>query len=405
MLCIGSSPVIGTGGFVAARAVNCLVTGCAERHASVGLGSTPIVRVVVLGGSGNFGARICRALHIDPAIDVVCASRTARDRFSASDIRSVPLDARATNFEPGLRALAPDLVIHCVGPFQGQDYRVAHAALGAGAHYLDLADGRAFVAGFAAANDAAARANNRLAISGASTLPALSSAVLDEVVKRLPILEAVEIIIAPGQRAPRGTATLQSVFGYLGKPFLWLRDGRWVQVYGWQDLKRIHLEFGLRWSAACDVPDLELLPQRYPSVRTVEFRAALEFGVQHLTLWLLAALRRRGMLVSIERWALSLDRTASAFDPLGGAFGGMQVSVIGTAPGGARRRITWHLTAPATDGPEIPCMPAILLTQRFQRGELTQRGAYPCMGFLSLADFAPEFARWGIRSRMEETDA
>jgi hypothetical protein len=351
---------------------------------------------VVLGGSGNFGARICRALRGDPAMDVMSASRTSGP---------VSLDARAASFEPRLRSLAPDLVIHCIGPFQGQDYRVAQAALGAGAHYLDLADGRAFVAGFAAANDAAARASHRLALSGASTLPALSSAVLDEVLKRLPALEAIEIIIAPGQRAPRGTATLQSVFGYLGKPFLWLRDGRWVQVHGWQELKRVRLDFGLRWAAACDVPDLELLPQRYPSVRTVQFRAALEFGVQHLALYLLAALRRRRMPVPIERWASSFDRMACAFDPLAGACGGMQVSATGTTSGGARRRITWHLTAPAAEGPEIPCMAAILLARRMRRGELTQRGAYACMGFLTLADFEPEFARWRIRSRMEETDA
>jgi len=39
-------------------------------------------------------------------------------------------------------------VIHCAGPFQSQDYRVALAAMAAGAHYLDLADGRQFVARF-----------------------------------------------------------------------------------------------------------------------------------------------------------------------------------------------------------------------------------------------------------------
>jgi saccharopine dehydrogenase-like NADP-dependent oxidoreductase len=91
---------------------------------------------------------------------------------------------------------------HCVGPFQGQDYGVANAALAAGAHYLDLADGRQFIVEFAARiNDRAARAG-RAAISGASTLPALSSAVVEELRVGLSSVESIEVIIAPGQRAP-----------------------------------------------------------------------------------------------------------------------------------------------------------------------------------------------------------
>jgi saccharopine dehydrogenase-like NADP-dependent oxidoreductase len=53
-----------------------------------------------------------------------------------------------------LEVLSPGLVIHCEGPFQGQDYRVSNAALAAGAHYLDLADGRQFIAEIAASVNA-----------------------------------------------------------------------------------------------------------------------------------------------------------------------------------------------------------------------------------------------------------
>jgi len=361
------------------------------------------VRVIVLGGAGNFGARIVRALRGDPTIDLVVAGRRLVSVPGAEDVPSVVVDIGAPDFAQRLRALSPELVIHCVGPFQGQSYDVAKAALAAEAHYLDLADGRQFIVEFAPRiKDQAVKAG-RVAISGASTLPALSSAVVEELRVGLSSLESIEVIIAPGQRAPRGKATLEAVFSYLGRPFLVWRKGQWRRTWGWMDLLETRLDVGGRLAAACDVPDLELLPARYSGVQTVSFHAALEFGVQHLTLWSLAVLRRIGLPFPVAHWAVSLNRLAGVFDAVAGEKGGMRVSVVGDRSGGGGRvRRTWQLTAPAMDGPEIPCMAAILLARRLVRGEGFQPGAFPCMGFLTLSEFAPEFARWKISTRIEE---
>ncbi len=361
------------------------------------------MRVVVLGGAGNFGARIVRALRDDPSIELLIAGRRIVSLQGAEDVPGIVVDIGAAGFAQGLKALSPGLVIHCVGPFQEQDYRVANAALAAGAHYLDLADGRQFIADFAEAmNDQAVRAG-RVAISGASTLPALSSAVVDELRAGMSSLESIEVTIAPGQRAPRGKATLEAVFSYMGRPFLVWRKGHWRRAWGWMELEEIRLDVGSRLAAACDVPDLELFPARYAGVQTVRFSAALEFGVQHLTLWGLAALRRIGLPFPVARWAVSLNRLAGMFDAAAGEKGGMRVSVVGDrSDGGGRVRRTLQLTAPAMDGPEIPCMAAILLARRLARSEVFQPGAFPCMGFLTLSEFAPEFARWKITTRMEE---
>ena len=148
------------------------------------------------------------------------------------------------------------------------------------------------------------------------------------------------------------------------------------------------------------MPDLQLLPQRYPTARTVEFRAALEFAFQTIGLGFLAALRRRGISLPVERWAKSLDRLASVWDRFGGPYGAMQVSVAGIRQDGAHERLTWDLTAPALNGPEVPCLAAILLARRLARGQLPERGAHPCMGFLSLGEFEPEFDRLGIRTQI-----
>jgi len=355
-------------------------------------------RVVVLGGRGNFGVRICRALGDDAGIEVLAAGRRA-----GSDLQ---LDLAAGDFAARLRAASPQIVIHCAGPFQGQDYRVAKAALAAGAHYIDVADGRAFVARFGEQLNGEARAAGCLALSGASTLPALSAAVLDHFAPRFRALEEVRIAIAPGQRAPRGAATLEGVFTYAGKSFKWLRGGEWRDAWGWQELTRLRFaQMGTRWAAACDVPDLELVPLRHPGVRTVEFRAALELSIQHFFLWLAAGLRRIGLPLPLERWAKPLDRVAALFDGFGGKHGGMLVSLVGTRADGARHRLDWHLTAPARDGPEIPCMAAILLARKLAGGLIAERGAYACTGFLALNEFEPEFARWRITTAIEESAA
>jgi saccharopine dehydrogenase-like NADP-dependent oxidoreductase len=127
------------------------------------------MKVVVLGGYGNFGARICRALAGDPHIELVVAARDAQRAAAfasslASPARAIALDTTSPDFGERLRSAAPGLVVHTAGPFQGQGYAVAQAAASCGAHYIDLADGRRFVCDFAAALDApfcAARGHQR----------------------------------------------------------------------------------------------------------------------------------------------------------------------------------------------------------------------------------------------------
>jgi len=364
------------------------------------------MRTVVIGGYGNFGARICRALSVDPGIHVIAAGRTPDPVDLSRQIQGATLDFTSLKFVADLGNLSPDIVIHCAGPFQGQDYRVARAAIAIGAHYIDLADGRAFVNGFSREIDPLARASGLLAISGASSVPALSSAVVDELLPRFRQIEEIRLYIAPGQRAPRGAATMASVFSYAGKSLKWMRGGQWRDAWGWQELVRVDLAgLGVRWAAACDIPDLELFPARYPGVKTVEFRAALELGIQHLALWIAAAWRRCGLPMPIERAAPLLNRAASLLDPFGSERGGMLVSVVGLGPEGSRVCVNWRLTADGNHGPEIPCMAAILLARKLAKGQIAACGAFACMGFLTLAEFGPEFSRWKISTVVEESPA
>jgi NAD(P)-dependent dehydrogenase (short-subunit alcohol dehydrogenase family) len=363
------------------------------------------MRVIVIGGLGNFGARICKRLSQEEGFKVVATSRHAEKSPPATNVELATLDIDHPGLGEQLKALAPDLAIHCAGPFQTQDYRVALAALACGAHYIDIADGRDFVARFVAAVQSAAESAGRVAITGASTLPALSSAVIDSMRDTLRSMNSIEISIAPGQHAPRGVATLAAVLGYAGKPFPWWQSGAWVVAHGWQELKQETFSFGRRLSAACDVPDLVLMPKRYPEVLTVTFRAALEVSVQHLALWMLAAVRRIGVPIPIVRWARVLNRAGSWFDGFGSDRGGMKIQVVGTDSLGRCRRTEWEVVADDNHGPEIPCMAAVLLAMKLKRGANLGKGAKVCVGLTSLGEFESEFARWKITTHLTESAA
>ena len=144
-------------------------------------------KIVVIGGTGHFGGRICRRIFGEPNTELVVTSRSlANARSMADEIRlsgtaaisAAQLDQTQHSFEADLTALNPDIVVHTAGPYQGQDYRVAKACIQAGSHYIDLADGRDFVQGFGSLHEEAQR-RGLLLVAGASTLPGLSSAVIN----------------------------------------------------------------------------------------------------------------------------------------------------------------------------------------------------------------------------------
>jgi len=367
------------------------------------------MKVAVLGGYGNFGARICRALAHDPSIELQVAGRDeGKARMLAREIGAdaAQIDASSGHLANTLQDAGIELVSHTAGPFQAQHYGVALAAAKAGAHYIDLADGRRFVCDFASQVDDAFVAADRCAVSGASTVSALSSAVVDAALAKLGRLDSIDICIAPAQKAPRGRATLEGVLSYCGEPIQVWSGGRWQTQYGWEDPAPVTFaRLKTRSGSLCDIPDLEIFPGRYPGVKDVMFRAALEVGFTQYVFATLSSLRRRGWIGSPRAMAGVLHRFGGAFDGLGTPDGGMVVRLAGEDLAGAPLRLAWHVTAGAFHGPEIPCMAAVLLARKLARGEGPASGARTAAGLLALDEFAPEFARWGMTTEWEEEAA
>lgn len=359
------------------------------------------MKVMVLGGYGNFGQRICRALAKDVAIELLVAGRDGPRAVafatSLGTAQGLAVDMCQADFPKVLSDNGVELVIHTAGPFQGQDYNVALACARAGVHYIDLADGRRYVCDFSAALHAAFVAADRVAITGASTVPALSSAVVDALCAGWQRLDTLDICIAPAQTAPRGVATLRAVLSYCGAPIQVWNAGQWQTHTGWANPQRVLFHrLRPRLGALCDIPDLELFPQHYQVRQRVEFRAAVEVGVAQRAFALLAWLRTVGLLKRPAVLAGALNASAKLLDPLGSRLGGMVVRVTGLDAGGQACARAWHIAADNDHGPEIPCMAAILLARRMASGERMASGAYPCLSLHTLAEFTPEFAKWGM---------
>lgn len=361
-----------------------------------------MMRTLVLGGYGNFGARICRALAADAGIELLVAGRDARRATAFAEslgggARGIRIDVQAPDLADTLRQLGVALAIHTAGPFQNQGYGVPQAVAAAGAHYIDLADGRRFVCDFPGALDTAFRNAGRTGISGASTVPALSSAVVDHLAAGWQGIHGIDICIAPAQGAPRGEATLAGVLAYCGEPIRVWHGGRWTEQPGWAHPTKVAFaRMKPRRGALCDIPDLELFPARHAGVQSVMFRAALEVGLAQQAFAFLAFLRRVGVLPAPQKLAPLLHSAGRVFDALGTALGGMVVRVEGADASGRTARRAWHIAADDNHGPEIPCMAAILLARRLARGDALPAGAHACAGLLTLEEFEPEFARWGM---------
>ena len=280
--------------------------------------------VLVVGATGAFGERLAEGL-IRSGIGVIGAARnTARldalarrlgPRFAVEPLDRSNIDAACLQ---ELRGRWPGLfaVADASGPFQTSDYALPRAAIGAGLHYVDLADARAFVRN-SRALDEEARAANVAVLAGASSTPALSHAVLDTLVAGARMVIAIEVSIAPGNRAPRGLST--SAGGPLhGRPTdpgvsrLSLGRGSWMGTE--QDNRTSR-----RWNrrvALCETPDLDLLVERYHPAADAIFRAGLELRVLHEGVAALGLLVRLGILKSLAVLARPLRascRTVQAF--------------------------------------------------------------------------------------------
>ncbi len=362
-------------------------------------------RILIIGGYGNFGRFIAGMLAREDNVRLIISGRNedkAKALANTLDAKHPPETALVDithGLSESLSRIKPDIVIHTSGPYQGQGYYVAEACIENGCHYIDLADARDFVAGISVL-DGAARERNVLICAGASSVPCLTSAIVDENIGNFACLKSIEYGIATAQLTNRGVATTSAVLSYAGKPFKTLIDGKMTDVYGWLDLRwRKFWGLNVRPLGNCDVPDLELFPTRYPTLKTIRFQAGLELKILHLCLWMFSGLARFKLFPPLQPLAPYLLRISYWFDAFGRDDSGFYMTLKGAGEDGQDKEITFDLVARHGDGLYIPSMPAILMAKKLANGDITDVGAHACMGFITLDEYLTGLGEFDITWR------
>jgi hypothetical protein len=358
------------------------------------------VHVLIVGAGGVFGSRLARLLarrggyrlSLGGRSDsrVLPLQRELRAAHPNGEFAHVHIDREQASAER-LKEIGCAIVVDCSGPFQLSGTKLIEAAIGARVHYLDLADSRAFVTGIGRF-DSAARAVGIAVISGVSSTPALSHAVLDGLTSAWLAIDSVDVAIVPGNRTPKGRSVIEGILSWVGQPVRVFRDGGWQQAQGWTERRPVTIE-GLKRRSAylADVPDLELLPRRYePRVRG-EFHAGMELRLLN---WLIgvAALMTRWRMVKSARIFTGLGTwIATKLDRFGTADGGMIVEAAGQDSRGDTRVSRWTLRAGQGDGPYVPVTPAAALVEALSAGRGIRAGARAAGGELTLDQIKPWF--------------
>ena len=366
--------------------------------------NVPRQTVLILGAFGTFGRLIANALANTTDLPIIAAGRhlpEVQEEWRPG-IRALAIDSNALSAAV-LKKLDPAVLIDTVGPFQARDRKLAAICIDLGIHYLDLADGREFVQDVCAL-DAAAKANHVLVVSGASTVPALSSAVIADLAGSFSEVEEIDIGIAPGYSGPRGLATIRSVLGYVGRRVPVWRRGKIGCARGWGDTKRHRYPapVGHRNLSLIDVPDVSLIPATYPTLKRLAVRAGHEVALVHHALRVLGLLVRMGLIGNLAEHARLMQRLAGWFDAFGSNNGAMHVQLRGRGNDGRWQSRTWTLIAENGDGPRIPTMAAVLLTKKLLSvpgyAPIALRGATPAWNLLTLREFEGEWRSLAIRT-------
>jgi hypothetical protein len=360
------------------------------------------VKILILGGYGVFGGRLAQLLSDLPQLTLLICGRDAEKaagfcRNFAGAATAMPITLDRSDIATALAQYQPDLLVDASGPFQhygDNPYRVVEACIDAGVNYLDFADGADFVFGISQF-DQRAKDAGLFILSGVSSFPVLTAAVLREMAKGMEIVD-VKGGIAPSPYAGIGLNVMRAVVGYAGAPVKLVRGGRishgvglaesmryTIAVPGRLPLRNIHFSL-------VDVPDLQVLPPEHANMTDIWMGAGPVPEALHRILNLLAKARHRLHLPSFVPFSGLFYRVLNLMK-FGEHRGGMFVHAAGHHQGEPVES-SWHLLAEADDGPFIPSMAVEAIVRKLLGGERPESGARPATHALELGDYDRPFA-------------
>lgn len=355
------------------------------------------MKILILGGYGVFGGRLAQLLSDLPQLTLLVSGRSEEKAQAFCEnfrghAKAIPLALDRQDIAAVLAVRRPDLVVDASGPFQdyGRDrYRVIEACIEACVDYLDFADAADFVFGVSQFDERARQAGT-FVLSGVSSFPVLTAAVLREMGAMMDIV-SVEGGIAPSPYAGIGFNVMRAVIGYAGAPVKLTRDGRVGHGIGLAESRRYTIAVpgsiplhNLHFSLV-DVPDLQVLPPEHPTLTDIWMGAGPVPEVLHRILNLLAKTRACLRLPSFEPFS-RLFYVVLNLAKFGEHRGGMYVHARGLSNGMPVER-SWHLLAEGDDGPFIPSMAIEAIIRKLLEGARPSPGARAATHALDLADY------------------
>ena len=370
-------------------------------------------KVLLIGGTGVFGRRL--AEHIvtycaDIVAELVVTSRLSESASSVADqlafvskgpaVHGIALDTRTT-LANVLATERPSVVVDCSGPFQSSSYDVPKTAMEHRAHALDLADARSYLLNYGSALDGIEKQNGVVGVAGASSTPALSGAVVRELVLNWSHVRAIDLAIVPGGRSEVGRSVLEAVLSYAGRSVPVWRHGSLQHIAGWTEARTITVRgLGARRVATVETADAERLGARYDVSGDVTFSAGLESSAEQRGLEIIAFLRARKLLPDVTPLAGLLHYARKLTRWTTGDSGGMVVTARGIDNRGQSCVATWTLLAHEGSGPQVPILAAAATLRRLAKG-CAEAGANLADDILTLQDILAEAQFYPITTHVE----
>jgi hypothetical protein len=269
--------------------------------------------ILILGATGVFGTLIAEDLANLP---LVLASRTLeRARSLAS--RFPRAEGRAIDLAGSLDFAFASIVIHCAGPYQGQDLRVVDACARAGAWYIDIADARDYLEKL--------RGRPRV-LAGMSTIPALVLTLARELGAG-----PIKAYLFMGNQNEKGEAAIRSLLEGIRRGY-------------WSDREFVQFPFGKRPMHSFESAD-----------PAIAFKCGFDLDFVNRGFGFARELFRIGLPLPPPG---PMIRLSNLFRKMGGGKGCLLVEVNG--------RRAWVIAEPR--GQKVAALPASLAARRLWEG-------------------------------------
>ena len=365
-----------------------------------------MMRVLILGGYGSFGRNIANLLADENGLTLVLAGRSLDKATRACEslkgskavFEAARID-RAQDMAAQIKT-PPQIIIDATGPFQlfkgTARESVISYALKVGAHYADLSDDTEFIAHIQS-YDSAAKTANITALSGLSTYPVLTTAIVEHLRPHVPNPTHLLTGIAPSPQARLGKNVLAAILSGAGRKAVYQRQGgRTHHTFGLTKTlrKTIASPLGVPLKplifAQTDSPE-SLFLTHIDSLKTIKNYA----GPQPV--WMMRLLI---MLSRLARFRLfpPLRLFTSLFHKLHGVltYGPHRSGYFVTLKN-KDLSADFHLTAEGDDGPIIPAIPAAIFVKKHLRGYRFKSGARSGALDIGFQDYADIFAQLNIQ--------